>query len=223
MARHPRTSRRPPSIFPHMPDLTAMRPRRFTLVALGCELCLGGLGLVLGWWFGTWPAEITTAGAKPIRGRRSESALLAALPFWLGLVVIDRYPVGILRQLRRIVQAEVVPLFRGTSTTGLLAISVAAGVGEEVLFRGFLQSAITDAWGPAGGVVDRTGRRIAGVWGVPQSVRGLRGGGDRHGTVLGALYVATGSLVAPMTTHVAYDFLALLYLLRGTTGAARGA
>ncbi len=136
---------------------------------------------------------------------------------------MDRYPVGLLRQLRQIVQAEVVPLFRGTSTTGLLAISVAAGVGEEVLFRGFLQSAITDAWGPAGGVwIGLVAASL--VFGVCHSLCVAYAVlASAMGLLLGALYVATGSLVAPVTTHVAYDFLALLYLLRGTTGAARGA
>jgi membrane protease YdiL (CAAX protease family) len=206
-----------------MPDLTAMIPRRFTLVALGCELGLGGLGLVLGWWFDTWPAAITTVGAGPLLGRQIGVGLLAALPLCLGLIAMDRYPVGMLRQLQRTVQFEVVPLFRGTSVTGLLAISVAAGLGEEVLFRGFLQSAIAAAWGPAGGVwIGWAAASL--VFGVCHSLCAAYAVvATAIGLLLGALYVATGSLVAPVTTHAAYDFLALLYLLRGTTDAPRGA
>ena len=113
------------------------------------------------------------------------------------------------------------PLFRGTSVVGLLAISLAAGVGEELLFRGFLQA-------DPGGHLARAGRPrwrdcslaslVFGLchalcWGyaVVATVIGL---------FLGILFLATDSLVAPMTTHAAYDFCALLHMLRRDRAAS---
>ncbi|MHB0957406.1 MAG: CPBP family intramembrane glutamic endopeptidase [Pirellulaceae bacterium] len=199
-------------------------PRRFTLIALTFELLLGGLGLALCWWFDRWPSELDLRRAHPLLGMHFAFGLLATLPLIAGLHLMERHPVGILRQLRRTVREEVVPLFRGTSAGGLLAISLAAGIGEELLFRGFLQSAIADRWGPVGGLW--AGWITASVlFGLCHSLclaYALLATGI--GLVLGGLYLATGSLVAPMTTHAAYDFLALLYLLRAPAdrgGAAR--
>ena len=206
-----------------MDCLRPFMPRRFTLVALAFELSLGGLGLVLGWWFGRWPALLTATGAGPLFWRDMGLGLLATLPLLAGLIVIQRHPAGILRQLQRTVQEEVVPLFHGTSAAGLFAISAAAGVGEELLFRGFLQSAVADGWGPLGGAW--IGLVVASfVFGICHSLCAAYAVvATAIGLVLGVLYLATGSLVAPITTHVAYDFLALLYLLRGTNGRSRAA
>ncbi|MHB8972005.1 MAG: CPBP family intramembrane glutamic endopeptidase [Pirellulaceae bacterium] len=206
-----------------MDFLHSFRPRRFTLVALAFELALGGLGLVLSRWFGRGPAWPSVPGAGPLIGRDVGLGLLAALPLLAGLLVIQGHPAGILRQLRRTVQEDVVPLFHGTSTAGLLAISAAAGIGEELLFRGFLQSAVSDGWGPLGGAWG--GLIVASVvFGICHSLCAAYAVvATAIGLVLGALYLATGSLVAPITTHAAYDFLALLYLLHGTKGTARGA
>src|SRR3989337_988150 len=112
-----------------MDCLRPLIPRRFTLVALAFELSLGGLGLVLGWWCGRWPTLLTATRVGPLFWREMGLGLFATLPLLAGLSVIQRHPRGILRELQRTVQEEVVPLFQGTSDRGMFAISSAAGCG----------------------------------------------------------------------------------------------
>jgi membrane protease YdiL (CAAX protease family) len=191
--------------------------RRFTLVAIAFELLLGLLGALLAAWLLPGRLLQTFAGPRPLQD--VGWGLLAALPLAAGLVWIDRHPVGILRRLSTTVHEDVVPLFRGTSTWGLLAISVAAGLGEELLFRGFLQSAAASAWGaPHGGWV---GLLLASVaFGLCHSLCAAYAVlATLMGLVLGGLYLATAHLAAPIATHTAYDFLALLYLVRWSDAA----
>ena len=71
--------------------------------------------------------------------------MLATVPLLVGLWLINRYPVGPFRDLKRIVDEMILPLFRGVSVWGFAAISILAGLGEEMLFRGFLQGALAEA------------------------------------------------------------------------------
>ena len=123
--------------------------------------------------------------------------LVTALPFLAGLVLVDRYPIGFLRPLAKTVREDVVPLFRGTGVVGLLAIACAAGVGEELLFRGFLQQTVADWWGlPAGpwialavaSVVFGVCHSLCAAYAVLATVMGL---------ALGGLFLATGISLAP--------------------------
>ena len=80
---------------------------------------------------------------------------------------------------------------------------MAAGVGEELFFRGFLQPlAGVVAAALAFGAAHVAGARMVafGVWAAAM------------GLVLGGLAVATGGIVAPMTAHACYDVLAFNYL-----------
>jgi hypothetical protein len=140
--------------------------------------------------------------------------VVCALPLLGGLVWLERHPIGILQELMRVVADEVVPLFRGTSVFGLLAISLAAGVGEELLFRGFLQTTLADNWsGPVGALA---GLLVASlVFGLCHALCwGYAVVAMLIGLFLGILFLVTDSLVAPMTTHAVYDFCALLHMLR---------
>ena len=114
------------------------------------------------------------------------------------------------------------PLFRGTGAAGLFAIACAAGVGEEFLFRGFLQQTVAEWWGlPAGpwialaiaSVAFGICHSLCAEYAVYATVMGL---------ALGGLLLATGHLLAPMVMHAVYDGLALLYLVRWSRSATMG-
>jgi uncharacterized protein len=190
--------------------------RHFTLVAVTFEMGLGVLALLLGWIFGVPPlASLTALDGRELIHAGLLGVLVAGL-LVAGVIVGDRYPVGFLQELRRCVRHDVVPLFGNTSVGGLLIISVAAGFGEELLFRGFLQAAL-DAWiGPPAGpwVGLLLSSALFGVCHWLCSAYGLLA--TAIGLILGLLAWLTGSLAAPMLTHALYDFLVLLYLLRGT-------
>src|SRR5262249_11763239 len=99
----------------------------------------------------------------------------------------------------------------------LALVALAAGLGEEMLFRGFLQAYLVQGmpvW-PAiaiASVVFGVLHLITPTYAVLATLISL---------YLGWLFVATDDLLAVVVAHALYDFLALVYLIRsdqaGTT------
>ena len=106
------------------------------------------------------------------------------------------------------------PLFRQATLTQLAVISLMAGLGEELLFRGVIQGKITQVvGGPAGNWV---GAIVAALlFGLAHSV-------SLTYAILAALiglylswtWLATGNLLVPIAAHTVYDFVALVYLVK---------
>jgi uncharacterized protein len=195
---------------------------RFTCGAIAFELSLGLVGCLLSWAFGNGPLVGPQAIDMHTVWRETGIGMATAWPFLAGLVLMDRYPIGILQPLARTVRDDVVPIFRGTGAAGLVGIACAAGVGEEFLFRGFLQSTVAAWWGlPAGpwialaiaSVAFGICHSLCAEYAVLATVMGL---------VLGGLFLATGHLLAPIVMHALYDSLALLYLVRWSPASAMG-
>lgn len=190
--------------------------RHFTLVAVAFEAGLGLAAVVLGWLFDVSPWGTLTHLDAANWVRAGLWSVIAATLLSGAMILGDRYPIGMLRDLRTCVERDVLPLFRRTSVGGLLLISLAAGVGEELLFRGFLQAVIADRIGaPAGPWIGLTLAAI--LFGACHwlcAAYGILATGI--GMLLGLMFLVSGSLAAPMLTHGLYDFLVLLYLLRGT-------
>jgi hypothetical protein len=91
-------------------------------------------------------------------------------------------------------------LLEGLSWWQILIISATAGLSEEVLFRGVIQS----EWGLlAASVLFGLCHPLSGAYIVYASLLG---------TYLGLLAKASGSVVAPIVAHAAYDALGLWYL-----------
>jgi membrane protease YdiL (CAAX protease family) len=190
------------------------RPHNFFLLTLGFEAGMAAVAVTLGWLVGfnplaTWTWSISDLGWS----------LLATLPLLVALWIMDRHPIGPLVQLRQLVQDLVVPLFRGMKLWQLGAIALAAGVGEEMLFRGLLQGGLETLlvrWlSPLAA--------LACAQGLASILFGLVHFLSKTyallcflmGLYLGAVWLATGNLLVPVIVHGLYDFLALAYLLRG--------
>ena len=95
----------------------------------------------------------------------------------------------------------------------MIVISVAAGVGEELLFRGALQA-------EAGLVTASIVFGLLHIGGRDTMVFG--GWVMVMGAGLGGLAVATGGLLAPIVAHSAYDAAAIAYCRWGPVcGAVR--
>ena len=126
---------------------------------------------------------------------------LWAAQWWLQHHAPDVPPVARLRQLTR---SLLVPLFAPLSLPELAAISVLAGLGEEIFFRGAMQPAL--GWPIATlafGLCHVTRRSWAlGVWALGA------------GAGLAALAIVTEGLLAPIVAHAAYDFVALIWVQR---------
>lgn len=190
-----------------MPEDPREEPDTGMLVILAVlvEGGLAPLAVLLGWLLGrpaltgfAWKAEDAALG------------VLAALPM-LGLFLIGRrWPIGPFRSVKRFFDEEARPALAGCTWPDLVLISLAAGVGEEMLFRGVFQG-VLDRWlGPAPG------------WGAASLLFGLF-----HpitpgyialaavmGAYLGGVWMLTGNLLTVMVAHAFYDFIALLLLLR---------
>lgn len=179
-------------------------------VAMLCEGALGVIALAVGWFLARPPLEQIDWTAEAVG-----LGLLAAVPLVAGLLVMIRYPLGSLKALEDVVEQLVLPLFRDCTLGQLLLISLLAGFGEELLFRGVIQAGVhTYSGSPWLALV------IASLlFGLahPLTVTYVVLAG-LIGAYLGWLALATENLLVPIVTHAAYDFVALVYLLRRDPG-----
>jgi hypothetical protein len=117
---------------------------------------------------------------------------------------------GPMRRLVRLVEAHLTPYLAGASAGGIVLLSLMAGVGEEVLFRGVIQAGLAErlpAW-PAVGIA-------ALLFGVAHWLTtSYAVFATLIGVYLGALFLVTGNLLVPAVTHVLYDVVALSILVR---------
>jgi uncharacterized protein len=185
--------------------------------AIAFEFGLAAIALGVGW----------LVGFSPLRSLPFESGLqtLAHIGWGLGCVLpmlgmlclIELSRWRPLIQLRDDVREIIRSIFGDASWFELALLAAAAGVGEELLFRGLLQGGLAH-WigGPSGPVISLVVVSLlfgACHWVTPTyaalaSVAGL---------FLGAMFLVFDHLGPPIVTHAVYDFLALLYLLRERT------
>jgi membrane protease YdiL (CAAX protease family) len=143
----------------------------------------------------------------------------ATLPLLLFFGLVLRWPIGPLGRIKHFSEQVLCPLLAPCSILDLLGISILAGLGEEMLFRGTLQGAFT-RWMPsllALGLVST-------LFGVLHAVTlGYAVMATLMGAYLGWLRNETGNLLVPVVAHSLYDFFVLLYLLRGPGSEERTA
>ena len=141
--------------------------------------------------------------------------ILWSLPLGLLAVVLDfveeKFPA--LQDVTKATQSSVLSLLGGTFKPVLgfataLALGAAAGIGEEMLFRGVMQFEIGSRLGSDVVAVGLTSI----VFGALHAVTPLYAGLAALASVyFGWLYLVTGNLVVPIITHAFYDWAALLY------------
>lgn len=137
--------------------------------------------------------------------------VVASAPTLLLLVWLLRTRLPAVRRLDRLVEEILAPLVRRGGVVGVVVISILAGLGEELLFRGWLQVEL-DRWG-------------LGVW--PALLLASAVFGALHwitawyallagliGAYYGVLLWTTGDLLVPATAHFVHDLVALGLLLR---------
>jgi len=110
----------------------------------------------------------------------------------------------------RTVEERVAPLFVGSSAATVALVAALAGVGEEALFRGVIQTALLDrvpAWAAVGLTAAAFG--LAHALSVTYALLAALVGG-----YLGWLHLVSGNLLVPILAHGFYDFVALQILLR---------
>jgi membrane protease YdiL (CAAX protease family) len=166
---------------------------------------LAPLSLLLGWLLGHPPLESFAWSM-----RAATWGVLAAIPFTLLFLAMLRWPIGPLKRVKNFCDNEVVPLLDKSTWSEIALISLSAGVGEEMLFRGVVQASLSSwlSW-PAGltlaSLLFGLLHPISVTYMIIAAILGL---------YLGAVWIASGNLLTVMVTHALYDFAALAYLLR---------
>lgn len=189
-----------------------------TTVALAAYGALMALALLIASWWGinpwgqvTWSWESLDANL-----RAAGWGALAAIPLVLLLFILDRWTPWPLVPLKESVEREVVPLLQHASLGDFLLISVAAGFGEELFFRGLLQAGLTQELAQHD-IPYAVPISIA----IASIVFGLCHWINREyalvaaivGAYLGVLLIVSDNLLTPITTHAVYDVIAMWYLV----------
>jgi membrane protease YdiL (CAAX protease family) len=177
-----------------------------TFVGMGLlfEIGLGACGWAVGLWRGVdWGALLQWAPGAVLWGGAGGCGLVA-----LHLVLLR--PGGARNPLYRTIYRPLVrtlrPQLQGVQTSSLLLLALASGVGEEVLFRGWLQAEV--------GLVGASLLfGAAHVWGREGGAYGLYAAA--MGAGLGGLLAVTGSLWAPVLAHAVNNLLGFLALRDG--------
>ncbi len=213
------------------PDQT---PDDIFLTAVIFESALGALALFLGWLVGpsarelvpeinlAWFASpIDWESLRPI-GVGLGYGVVAAVPMLVAIELLRRIPWEPIRNLERLSDDGVIRSLLELRTSEMIVISLCAGIGEELLFRGWLMYWIADGWSvfeadpvsPAfalgsGLVISSIAfglvHPLTKLYIVVAAVMGLYFGG---------LCIWTGNLLVPITAHAVYDAVQLVMTKR---------
>jgi hypothetical protein len=181
------------------------RRRLYVWAGFGFEAGLGLLALGLGWLTGlpVWQS-LKLGPIDPAWG------LAATAPLLAGLLYALRSTAGPLVRIRALCREVFVPFLRPCRVWELAALAAAAGVGEELFFRAFLQGlgerwlGFLPAWLLTSALFGLV-HAVTPAYAVIATLIGL---------YFGAVWSLTGSLPAVMMAHGLYDFIALIVLVR---------
>lgn len=189
---------------------------RIFLIGLALEGAMGLVGIALAALLGVdIPALFGGMAGGGAAGRAAAVAagLLAAAPPLAAFFAALSSPWPPLARIRRTLSETLIPQLSGLGLPRVLMLAAAAGLGEELFFRGFLQPALTGPFGEVGALVAAAAVFGAVHWITP--FYALYAG--VLGLYLGGLFLATGGIIAPVVCHAAYDAVALGVYLRRTT------
>ncbi|TWU38455.1 CPBP family intramembrane glutamic endopeptidase [Novipirellula artificiosorum] len=188
------------------------------LTAVLFESALGLLALFLGWILGPDArAMIPEAEWGGIRAILSGLAYgcAAAIPLVILIELLRKVPWEPVRQLERLGDDGMIKTLLSLGSGELLVISLCAGVGEELLFRGWLLP-----WLAGGGVLNVEPSQVE--WGFALVASSLAFGlvhpitrlyvvlAALMGLYFGVLLLWTENLLIPIMAHATYDAFQLL-------------
>jgi hypothetical protein len=172
----------------------------------------GGLALIalgLAWLFHVTLRDMFPPVGPPLMNAIMRG-LLATLPMLAVFLLLVNSNWPMMRQLREQVQWLIDEMFPSRSIGQFAMVAVLAGVGEELLFRGTMQSILGSWTTPVIGLVITSL-----LFGLAHALSKLYFlFAVAVGAFLGWMTLKYNDLVAPMVAHGVYDFLALVYLSR---------
>jgi len=200
-------------------DQTDDSPDSVFWTAIGVELGLGVIAVGLGWLTGVdvrqWIPMIELGQTADIWGGLAIGTA-AAIPMLIGIELLERVEWEPIRNLKTFEELPVVSTLLSLSAVELVAIALAAGVGEELLVRGWLMAWICGPLASATPLAIGLGLVASSVafglmhpfsktYVVLTSIIGL---------YLGALVLWTGNLLVPIAAHTVYDAVHMLLAKR---------
>ena len=176
-------------------------------MAVMVEGGLAMLALALAWLFHVPLADQFAAWGQPLAWAvaRGAAVTLPMLAIFWWLMHWDR---PLLRQLREQVRWLVGEMFPDASIAQFALVALLAGVGEELLFRGVIQTLLVDWTSPISGLLVASllfgaAHALSKLYFILATLIGV---------CFGWLVLHYNDLVAPMVAHSVYDFVALVYL-----------
>jgi membrane protease YdiL (CAAX protease family) len=180
--------------------------RRIVWLAVAFEGCLALLALGLGWLPGV------QAPLQKIHWNARDAAwgVAACLPLLIVFLICVHWPVGPLVRIKQLSEEFIREWFTSCSVPQLALISLSAGIGEEMLFRGVIQETLSAWIDPLTGIV-----LASLLFGLMHPITPFYIVlAALMGAFLGWIFVVTDNLLPAIITHGLYDFLALTYLTR---------
>lgn len=177
--------------------------RNVLLVVCGLEGGIGLLALPLGWLLGCQPlAKFEWSLDDFVVG------LAATIPLIVFFVGAARSAFGPLQRIRNLIDTLLMPFLRPCTWADLVVIAAVAGLGEELMFRGVLQSSLADRLGTPAAIclaslIFGLLHAVTATYAVLATV---------IGAIFGAMFAATDNLLAPIVAHGVYDLFGLTYL-----------
>lgn len=186
-------------------DLPPVPRREILWLAIVFEAGLLVLAVALGWILHAPPFRRVQFGWGPLAiGIGATAPLLLAMGWSIGTRLAP------IARLRDEVARAVIPLFARCSTVDLALIALLAGIGEEALFRGVLQTVLGHSLSPW--LALTLASAAFGLAHLVTPLYALMAG--VIGFYLGLLLIVWDNLLIPIVVHALYDFVALGYLVR---------
>lgn len=179
---------------------------RIVWLAAAFEGGLALLALGLGWLPGVQAPlqKIHWDGVDAVWG------IAACLPLLVVFLVCVRWPVGPLVRIKQLSEEFIREWFSSCTLLQLALISLLAGIGEEMLFRGVIQETLSEWINPVIGII-----LASLLFGLMHPITPFYIIlAALMGAFLGWIFIITGNLLPAIITHGLYDFLALTYLTR---------
>jgi hypothetical protein len=207
-------------------------PDEVFLTAVLFEVALGGLALFLGWALGPSARALVPALDPAQLWPIARGLLLgcaAGIPVLVVIELIRRIPWEPIQELERLTDDGMVKSLLQLRPTELIVISICAGIGEELLFRGWLMYWLAEG----AGSFPATAPPSVALWAaliVSSVAFGLFHPITRLYVVLaslmglyfGALVIATGNLLVPIAAHATYDAVQLIMTAQSSRAEQEG-
>jgi membrane protease YdiL (CAAX protease family) len=176
-------------------------------------------GLILLAWLLGWLFKEPPLATFHWSAQGAVLGLAATVPMIAGFLLLLWWPLPAVKRIRRIFDEIAGDFFACYTVFDLAVLSLLAGVGEELLFRGVLQGALGHWLGAWAGLV-----AASVLFGLLHALT------PRYallatlaGAYLGLVWIWADNLLVVILAHALYDFFALFYLLRVATPRTGGA